>query len=341
MGLRQEAHFHIKSGADPAGRFSQRVYLEMPGGNAMENMAGFQKLEPKERLRQIKRVLWVILFLNVLVAVFKYAYGVYSQTVSMQADGIHSLFDGAGNVVGLIGMAMASRPADYDHPYGHAKFETYASAIIGILLMLAAYNVGRSAVTDLMYGTASPRVSGISFIIMAGTLVVNVGVTVWEHHEAIRFGSEILGADARHTMSDVLVTIGVIIGLVFIELGYPVMDPVMSLVVACAILFTAFEVFKQVGATLSDRVRIPAEDVAAVVRAVDEVKDCHRVRTRGVESEVYVDLHILVDGSLTVSCAHRAADRVAVAVKDAFPQVMDIVVHIEPDTPEERLEGVS
>lgn len=307
----------------------------------MKTMAGFQKLESKERLRQIKRVLWVILFLNVLVAVAKYAYGVYSQTVSMQADGIHSLFDGAGNIVGLIGMAMASRPADYDHPYGHAKFETYASAVIGILLMLAAYNVGRSAVTDLINGTASPQVSGLSFVIMIGTLAINVGVTVWEHHEALRLGSEVLGADARHTLSDVLVTIGVIIGLIFIELGYPIMDPIMSLIVACAILFTAFGVFRQVGATLSDRARIPAEEVAAIVRTVEKVKDCHRVRTRGVESEVYVDLHILVDGSLTVDCAHATADLVVDAVKSAFPQVMDVIVHIEPDTPEERLEGGS
>ena len=88
-----------------------------------------------ERMRSIRRVLWVILVLNLAVAAAKYVYGLMSGSASMQADGIHSVFDSAGNVVGLVGIALAARPADDSHPYGHAKFETYASLVIGVLLL--------------------------------------------------------------------------------------------------------------------------------------------------------------------------------------------------------------
>lgn len=298
-----------------------------------------QQLDSRRRLHGIKRVLWVVLLLNLVVACAKFFYGLYSQTISMQADGIHSMFDSAGNIVGLIGMAMASRPADYDHPYGHAKFETYASVVIGVLLLFAAYTVGRTAVLNLMEGTTSARVTGASFIVMIGTLVVNLVVTTWEHRESKRLGSEILAADARHTLSDVLVSLGVIASLIFVDLGYELMDPIMSLIVACFILYTAFQVFKQAGATLSDKARIPPVDIARVAEGIARVKDCHCVRTRGSEAEVYVDLHILLDGNTTVTNAHKTANAVSEAVRKAFPQVMDVIVHIEPDTPEERLEG--
>ena len=105
-----------------------------------------------ERMRSIQRVLWIILALNLAVAAAKYVWGAVSGSESMQADGIHSVFDSAGNVVGLVGIAIAARPADEGHPYGHAKFETYASLAIGALLLLAAFEVGSSAVGKLAEG---------------------------------------------------------------------------------------------------------------------------------------------------------------------------------------------
>ena len=105
------------------------------------------------RMRSIRRVLWIVLVLNLAVAAAKYVYGTVTGSASMQADGIHSVFDSAGNVVGLVGIALASRPADEGHPYGHAKFETYASLVIGVLLLLAAFEVGSSAVAKLASGS--------------------------------------------------------------------------------------------------------------------------------------------------------------------------------------------
>ena len=283
------------------------------------------------RMRSIRRVLWAILFLNLAVAAAKYFYGLASGSASMQADGIHSVFDSAGNVVGLVGIALAARPADEGHPYGHAKFETYASLVIGVLLLLAAFEVGSGAVGRLATGTFTASVTPASFVVMVGTLCVNVGFTLYERRAAKRLRSEILAADASHTLSDALVSVGVIVGLALVSLGFPAADPVMALVVTAAILVTAFDVFKHALATLSDKARIPEEDLRATALEVEGVRDVHRIRTRGTEGEVYADLHVLVAPEMTVGKAHRLADAVEAAVQRRFPNVIEVLVHIEPD----------
>ena len=284
-----------------------------------------------ERMRSIRRVLWIILLLNLGVAAAKYAWGTLSGSASMQADGIHSVFDSAGNVVGLVGISLAARPADAGHPYGHAKFETYASLVIGVLLLLAAFEVGSSAAAKLAAGSYTVEVGPMSFVVMAGTLAVNLGVTVYERRFAKRLRSEVLAADANHTLSDALVSVGVIAGLAAVALGFPMADPIMALVVTAAILATAYDVFKHALATLSDRARIPEDELRAVALAVSGVRDAHRIRTRGTEGEVYADLHVLVDPSMTVADAHRLADEVEAGVKERFANVIEVLVHIEPN----------
>lgn len=283
------------------------------------------------RMSSIKRVLWAVLFLNLAVAAAKYVYGTISGSASMQADGIHSVFDSAGNVVGLVGIALAARPADEEHPYGHAKFETYASLIIGVLLLLAAFEVGTSAAAKLVSQTYTASVTPVSFAVMVGTLAVNLCVTFYERRAGKRLNSEILSADASHTLSDALVSIGVIVGLAFVAAGFPVADPVMALLVTVAILFTAFDVFKHGLATLSDRARIPEDEVLATVLQVPGVLDAHHIRTRGTEGEVYADLHVLVNPAMTVGDAHRLSDEVEKAVRTRFPSVIEVLVHIEPN----------
>lgn len=297
----------------------------------MAQKATLSQAPVSERMRSVRRVLWAILFLNLAVAAAKYIYGTMSQSASMQADGIHSMFDSAGNVVGLVGIAIASRPADEDHPYGHAKFETYASLVIGVLLLLAAFEVGSSAVGKLMAQNYSAEVTPLSFIVMAGTLAVNLGVTFYERRKGKLLKSEILMADASHTFSDALVSIGVIIGLVFVALGFPIADPIMALVVTVAILATAYDVFRHALATLSDHARIPEEDLKVVIQAIPGVRDAHRIRTRGTEGEVYTDLHVLVAPDMTITAAHALGDEVERVVKEQFPNVVDVLVHIEPD----------
>ena len=300
------------------------------------------------RLRGVKRVLWVILFLNVGVAAAKLLYGLASGSVAMQADGFHSLFDGTSNVVGLVGMSLASQPADRDHPYGHAKYETYASAAIGAMLLLAAWRVGSSALARLVNGGAAPRVDAASFAVMFGTLAVNLFVTAYERRRGRALRSELLLADASHTSSDILVSLGVLVGLVAVRLGYPVADPVIALLVAGAIGWTSWQVFRQAHETFSDAARLPVADVCASAFSIPGVLGCHSIRTRGLSSEVHVDLHIQVDPNATVAAGHAIAEAVERHVCESFAQVSDVIVHLEPmddyqaqKTEEERRLGVT
>lgn len=284
----------------------------------------------RERRRGIRFVLWVILFLNLAVAAAKYLYGLASGSVAMQADGFHSLFDGASNVVGLIGLSMAGRPADRNHPYGHGKYETYAAAVIGAMLLVAAWNVGGGAWRRLADGDASPRVDTGSFAVMIGTLAVNIGVSAWEGRMGKKLRSELLIADASHTKSDILVSLGVIAGLVAVRLGHPLADPLLALGVAAAIGWTAVQVLRQADQALSDTARLFIPDVCTAAMAIPGVRGCHSVRTRGTASEVLVDLHVQVDPGITVADGHSIAEEVERAICKQFPIAADVIAHLEP-----------
>lgn len=279
---------------------------------------------------QVERVLWIVLALNLVVAASKFFYGLASKSASMQADGIHSVFDSLGNVIGLVGIALASRPADEGHPYGHSKFETYGSLAIGVLLLIAAFEVGSSAVAKLASQTYTAEVTAVSFVVMVGTLIVNVCVSAYERRAGKRLRSEILSADAAHTLSDAFVSIGVIIGLVFVKLGFPLADPVMALIVTVAIVVSAVNVFRSGFRTLSDHACIPASSIIEVACDISGIEEIHGVRTRGTESEVYCDLHALVDPCMTVFEAHTLGDKVENRIRARFPEVKEVLVHIEP-----------
>lgn len=296
------------------------------------------------RGKSVRRVLWIVLVLNLAVAFAKLAYGIVSHSASMQADGIHSAFDGIGNVIALVGVALAARPADEGHPYGHSKFETYASLAIGVLLVIAAIEVGSGAIDKLMSKTYTAEVTTLSFVVMVGTLVVNVLVTVYERLCARRYQSDILRADASHTLSDALVSIGVIVGLVCVRSGVPEADPVMALVVTVFILISAIEVFARAFRTLSDHARIDVKDIQRIADGLPGIIEVRHIRTRGTESEVYCDLHLLVDPDLTVRAAHAIGDCLELEIKQEHPNVCEVLVHIEPygiEQDEEQIGGLS
>jgi cation diffusion facilitator family transporter len=288
----------------------------------------------EHRERDIRRVLWVVLGLNIAVALAKLLYGLFSHSVAMQADGIHSFFDGASNIVGLIGMWFAARPADQSHPYGHGKFETFTAAAIALMLGIAGYTVARGAISSLQ-GEGVAEVGIGSFAIMIGTLAVNLGVTTWEARAGRRLNSEVLMADSRHTLSDVLVSSGVIVSLILVKVGFQKADGILALLVAVAIAYTAFTIVRGVGRTLGDAARLSADEVATVAAGIEGVVDCHSVRTRGSESQVYVDLHLVVAADASIERGHEIAHAVETALRSRFSQVKDVVAHVEPAEPVE------
>ncbi|MBP1909137.1 cation diffusion facilitator family transporter [Methanolobus bombayensis] len=283
----------------------------------------------ESRFRQIRNVMIYVLFLNLAVSFAKIAYGMYTDVLSMQSDGYHSLFDGVSNIVGLIGIHIAAKPPDKEHPYGHRKFETLASILIAVILAVVAFEIVHSAFNRFGNGNV-PEVTAISFAIMIGTMCVNYAVTTYEHKKGTELNSEVLIADSAHTRSDIYVSLSVIMGLVAIHLGYPVIDPVVSVLIALVILHAGAEIIYNSVSILADESRIDTEKIAEVVCNIEGVIDCHKIRTRGPPGNVFVDLHVEVDPEMTTYKSHTISHIVQYRIRENFEGIEDVLVHIEP-----------
>ena len=297
------------------------------------------------RTKGISKVLWQILFLNVLVAVAKVAWGIISGSTAMLADGIHSFTDGSGNIVALIAMKVASKPPDEDHPYGHHKYESFASAAIGIMLCLAAWKVVSGSISALMAYAKSgihPKVevTFTSFAVMIVTLGINVFVVWFETRRGKELSSDVLQADAKHTLSDIWVTLGVLVSLVLVKFGVPIADPIVGLFVAFVILWAAIKVFKGVNTTFSDQQRLDPHDVMKKVIAFDGVKGCHNIRSRGTGAIIHMDMSILVDPIITVEEGHAIARDLEAWLCGQFEGLADVVIHVEPDDEDQRSRSI-
>ena len=277
----------------------------------------------------VRRILMIIFVLNIITALAKGIYGLYTDSLSMSADGLHSFFDSTANIIGLVGISLAARPPDRDHPYGHAKYESFAAMGIAILLFAGCLQLIVSAAGRLQSG-GSPNVTGLSFAVMALTLIINVGVSSYEYILGRRLKSSILVADSLHTRSDVFASLGVILGLFAVRMGYPLADPIIALFICVLIIHTGLEIIRESSTALLDRAAIDEKVIIDLARSVEGVCSCHAVRTRGMAEEIYVDLHIEVDASLSMELAHEVGEDVVRAIKGRIPEVRDVVVHLEP-----------
>jgi cation diffusion facilitator family transporter len=283
-----------------------------------------------QRSQAVTRVLWRVLFLNLVVAIAKILFGYASGAISILSDGFHSLTDAGSNVIGLIGARAAERPPDDDHPYGHRKYETVAAAAVAVSLALVVLEVLRNAYNHLTGLTALPDVTAAGFGIMGVTLAINLLVIRYESGEADRLGSELLMADAMHTRGDVWTSLTVVGALAGARAGLPILDPLAALVVAAFIGHAGFQIAKTTTRILSDRMVISGLDIERVVLDIPGVLGCHQIRTRGSADHVFLDMHVWMAGTMTLDDAHRLSHVVKDRVMKRFPQITDAVIHIEP-----------
>ena len=283
----------------------------------------------QQRHASVKKVLWWILGANWLVAGAKLVLGLIAGSTAMTADGMHSFIDGASNIIGLVAMHFASQPADAEHPYGHQKFEALASLAIGVMIGMGVLELGRMAFNSLLHGT-HPQVGVLQIVVMVTTLVVNLVVTRVEAAQGKKLKSSLLLADAAHTLSDVFVTIAVIVSLGVTLLGVNRVDGIVALGVLGFVAYTGWRIIRQSVGILADSSRIEPEKVRALLEAITEIREVRSVRSRGLEGAAYVDLIIHVDPHLSVKSAHEVTNRVEEDIKRTWPEVIDVVVHVEP-----------
>lgn len=285
---------------------------------------------PVNNVLQIRKVLLYTFALNAAVAIAKVIYGYITNSIAMTSDGFHSLFDGVSNIVGLIGIWIAYHPPDENHPYGHKKYETLFTVIISVMIFVTCFQILKQVYHSIVEYHKT-EVTGISFVVMFVTMAVNIFVAIYERKKGIALKSEFLIADAMHTKSDILASIGVIVSLIITKSGYRIADTIAGLVIAFLIARIGYEILKKASDVLVDTICIDTTALEGVIKSVEGVKGCHYIRTRGTEHSINLDVHILVDPRMSIEKAHEVADSLEEKIKGSFSAVTDIVVHIEPE----------
>lgn len=300
-------------------------------------------IEVRIHYQHIRHILIWILVLNWLVALAKIIYGLFSRCASITADGFHSLSDGASNIIGLIGINLASQPKDKNHPYGHRKYETFFSLGIAALLFIICFNLVKESIKRLS-NPVIPQIDSKGFVIMIITLLVNLGVMRYEYTKGKLLKSDILISDSMHTRADIFTSLSVIIALIVIKLGFPIVDPIVTLIIALFISYTGYDMVKQSSRVLCDTAAIiDIKRITNIVLSIQGVKTCHKIRTRGRPDDVHVDLHVQVKPDMHIDNAHKISYAIEEAIKKDIPEVTDVVVHIEPkekklEAPQNKLE---
>ncbi|MFH0772216.1 MAG: cation diffusion facilitator family transporter [Candidatus Omnitrophota bacterium] len=285
----------------------------------------------RDKYTSIRNILIATLALNWGVAFAKIIYGHMTNSLAMFADGLHSLSDGFSNIIGLIGIAVASRPRDTGHPYGHRKYETLASMAIAIGLFLIASNIMRESIHRFVHREfLSPEVNPASFVIMGVTLLINIGVMGYEYIKGRQLKSDFLIADSFHTSSDILSSISVIGSLISVRMGFPVADVIAGFLIGLLILYVGIGILKHSSRILCDYAVIDAQHINDSILDIPEIIGCHRIRTRGRSDDIHVDLHITVNKDMTVGKAHELSTSIEKRIRSKFPGVIDVMVHIEP-----------
>lgn len=283
---------------------------------------------------EVRKVLLLTLLLNSAVALAKVVYGYLTNSIAMTSDGFHSFFDGVSNIIGLVGIWIASHPPDEKHPYGHKKFETLFTIIIAVMIFLTCFQILKKVYFSL-FEDHRTAVTETSFAVMFVTMGVNVFVMLYESRKGRRLGSEFLIADALHTKSDIFASVAVILSLVFAKMGYHLADTLVGIVITFFIARIGVQILKTASNVLVDTVCIDTAAIEYLVKRIDGVKGCHEIRTRGTTNAVYLDLHVMVDKNMTTEKSHAIADQIETQIKNEFPAVVDVIVHIEPGTSEQ------
>ena len=278
---------------------------------------------------QIINILIIIFVLNFIVALSKVVYGYINNISSMTADGFHSISDATSNIIGIFAIMWASKPADDCHPYGHDKFETLASLFISILLFFMSFEIISQCI-NRVFNPTSIYIDKYSFVVMIASTIVNYFVYKYEYARGNDLKSEILISDSIHTRSDIGVSISVFIGLFAIKLGFTFVDIFVSIIISVMILKSGFDILIYSLKVFLDQSMINKDNIHEFVISIPNVVFCHKIRSRGKENKIIVDLHIGVNPNMSIRDAHDLSHKVENMIVEKFKGVSEVIIHLEP-----------
>ncbi|HVH67934.1 MAG TPA: cation diffusion facilitator family transporter [Gemmatimonadales bacterium] len=277
----------------------------------------------------VRRVFLALLAANLAVVGAKLAVGLASGSLAVLGTAVDSCVDALNNVLALIVVRVASKAPDEEHPYGHGKFETLGALAIVGFLSITCFELVRGAVNHLVTGTHRIDISDFQLAVLVLTLGLNVLITWYEHRRGVELGSELLIADAAHTRADVVITVGVLVGVLLTRQGWWWIDSAIAIVVAVAIVLVAYRILARTVPVLVDERALPTADIRQTAQAVPGVKSAYGIRSRGPSDLRYAEVTIAVDRNANVESAHAIADEVEERLKRDL-QLHEVTVHVEP-----------
>ena len=287
--------------------------------------------------RQIKSITYIGIAINIALSVVKVVIGSLAGSLALVADGIHSLSDVATDGAVLLGLRLGSKEPDQSHPYGHGRAETFSAGLIALVLIL----VGGAMIYYASMAIARDKVTVPRLGVLIAA-IVSIAAKEWLYRAtqkiAIQSHSPALYANAWHHRSDALSSVAVMIGFISLEFGFGHGDQVAAIAVGLMIIWVGVRIVSDSlrelteGAVDSDTI----EHIRGVINANSSIRQWHKLRTRTVGREVFLDLHILVDPDLDIAAAHQISESLENALHEQITRPVNITVHIEPDIPDLR-----
>lgn len=295
-------------------------------------------METKEREKRIYRVTLMGSVVNVILLVFKFIAGILGGSAAMIADAVHSLSDFLTDIIVIAFVRISSKPEDEDHDYGHGKYETLATSIIGLALLMVGlyifYN-GARQIWDVMHG-AEIEQPGLVALIAA---IVSILLKEWTYRFTVSVGKKVESpaviANAWHHRSDALSSIGTAIGIggaILLGKGWAVLDPVAALVVSVFIVKTALGLLSTSSGELLEK-SLPKEvekEIVDIVESEPEVSEVHHLCTRRIGNNIAIEMHIRMPGEISLKDSHTRASNIERKLRQHFGEHTHINLHVEP-----------
>lgn len=284
--------------------------------------------------RVANKVSFVTIIGNILLSVMKLIVGFIAHSNAMISDAIHSASDVFSTFVVIIGIKLASKKADKEHPYGHERLECVAAIVLSMVLFITGLGIGATALKNITSGDYNNiAVPGILALIAAIISIISKEAMYWyTRYNAKKIDSSALMADAWHHRSDAFSSIGALIGIAGARLGFPIMDSIASLIIFVFIIKAAYDIFKDAIDKMVDHAcdDDTVNQIRECVMKHEDVLGIDMLQTRIFGNKIYVDLEIATDGSYTLSKAHTIAESVHDDIEKSFPKVKHIMVHVNP-----------
>ena len=294
-----------------------------------------EKLElTSNREKVAMRISWYSIAVNVFLSVVKLAAGILGHSAAMVSDAIHSASDVFATFIVMAGIKVSGRASDEDHQYGHERLECVASIVLAVILVLTGLGIGYAGIDKIMNGDAE-SLEIPTFLPLAAavvSIVVKEAMYWYTRHYALMLESDALMADAWHHRSDSLSSIGSFVGILGARMGYPILDPIASVVICLMIMQAGYEIFTGAIDKMVDKACSKEEEdsMRSKVAAIPGVNHIDLLRTRQFGSRIFVDVEVSADDDLTLLQSHQNAEEIHHSIEKDFPNVKHCMVHINP-----------